>query len=296
MKRANKAKGQARNQKANKFSNNSSITIFPTREIEKPVPEVKKSLWSDEEYVAGFAENKKRVARTPPETLKKSVRNLDEDSNDGKKHKELKVNPHGESREEINQRQLAEVKECMNIEDPGETKENPDENKESESRIGEGPYETTSSSSKEESSSEEESISEEQEETAELAEKLNDMISTNSPDESVGLDLLRTLMKVPMTKHILLETDIANIVTRFRTICKTDEVSTLRIALFERGKNYCRKIQMQRRNTMTNLVFMVKICHVPKWNTKLLFRNEISPNRARGLVYWLSLILTCNQE
>ena len=71
MKRANKAKVRARNQSANKFMENVPITIYPSKKIEKPVSEVKKGVLSDEEYVAGFAENKKRVTRTPPETLKK---------------------------------------------------------------------------------------------------------------------------------------------------------------------------------------------------------------------------------
>ena len=104
MKRANKAKVQTRS--AHKFMENVPIIIYPSKKIEKPVPEVKKGLLSDEEYVA---ENKKRVARTPPETLKKTVRNLNEDLNDSKKLEDVKVNPQGESREEIDRRQVPEV-------------------------------------------------------------------------------------------------------------------------------------------------------------------------------------------
>ena len=196
MKRANKSKMQSRNQRAFKFMENVPTTIYPRKKIET-VPEVEQGLLPDEEYAAGFAENKKRLARTPPETLKKSVRNLNEDLNERKKLNDVKVNPQGETREQIDRRQIEEVKEFMNVEDPRDTGENLNVIEESSTRTGEVGDGTTSSSSDEDSSSEESSSSSEEEtitneqheEVVEIDKKFKEIIETKSQNETVGNDV-----------------------------------------------------------------------------------------------------------
>ena len=167
MKNANKAKPkvqakvQAKNQKGKDVKEDTQTSVPPNREIEKPVPDVKRGgQWGDEEYAAGFAENRKRVARTPPETLKKAVRNLDEELNESKKLRDVGANPHVETREEINRRNIMEVKNCMDVE---ETEENPNVISDDTTGAGEMNDGTASSSSDGETSSEGDSSSEEEE-------------------------------------------------------------------------------------------------------------------------------------
>ena len=103
-------------------------------------------------------------------------------------------------------------------------------------QVGKETDETTSSD-EESSSSEDESPSEEEESTPEeeptnevqkqimkIKEKLKEMVKINPPDESAGLDIMKTIIKIPVTKQILLETDIINTVYDFREICKSDEI------------------------------------------------------------------------
>ena len=179
---ANKTKPQVKNvsQKTSEFwKKNSPSSSSPNLETEKSAPGGKKCMWSDEDYEAGFAENRKRVARTPPEIPKKAVRKLDEELDDSKKLKDFQTNPHGESREEINPRQITEVKDCMDVE---ETKENSNMIEESSTRTGEIDDRTDSSSlggdssSAEDSSSEEETVNEKQHCT-------NDKPSTNAEEK-----------------------------------------------------------------------------------------------------------------
>ena len=180
------------------------------------------------------------MARTPPETFKKAVRNLNEDLNDSKKLKDVKVNPQGESREEKDRRQVAEVKECMDLEDPGMTGENVNVTEESPTRTGEVDDGTTSSSSngdsssegdtssEGDSSSEEDTITDEQhEEIVEIEKQFKEMVTTKSPNEALGLELIRKLLILPMSLDILSETHIARTVNNFRKICRTDEVMSL---------------------------------------------------------------------
>ena len=240
MKRSNKAKAQSRNQSANKFTENVPITIYPCKKIVKPVPEVEKGLMPDEEYAAGFAENKKRVARTPPETLKKAVRNLNEDLNDSKKLKDIKVNPQGESKEEMDRRQIAEVKDYMDLEDHGMTGESANVTKESPTRTGKEDDGTTSSSSNGDSasdgdsssdgdpSSEEDSITDEQyEEIAGIQKQFEEMVETKSPNEALGVDLIKKLLQLPISLDILRKYQIARAINNFRKICRTDEIISL---------------------------------------------------------------------
>ena len=118
MSRSNRAKARAaRNDGSNKNSNNNS-----TEEIERSDKhnDVKKSLWGDEEdYSTGFVENRKRVARTPPETLYKRR----------------------DTKEEITNREIAETKECLDIADPvdtdGSSQEDSDDTDESDNEEAE---------------------------------------------------------------------------------------------------------------------------------------------------------------
>ena len=54
------------------------------------------------------------------------------------------------------------------------------------------------------------------------------MIKTKSPDESAaGLDIIKTLIKIPVSKQVLDETDIMNTVYDYREMCKSDEIISL---------------------------------------------------------------------
>ena len=238
MKNANKAKAkvQAKNQKGKDVKEDNQTSVLPNQELEKPVPDVKRGQWGDEEYAAGFAENKKRVARTPPETLKKIVRNLDEELNESKKLRDVGANPHVETREEINRRNIADVKDCMEVE---ETEENPNVITDDTAGAGEMNDGTTSSSSdgetsEEDSSSEEEIMNEEQyEELLNIQKQFQEMISTKTPIESTGLELIKRLLILPMSLDFLRGHRIAKTVNDFRRICRTEEIMSLGDTLME---------------------------------------------------------------
>ena len=68
MNRSNSTRARGKNQRGAKVTNN-----VPRQENKKPMPGAKESSVSDEEYDAGFKENKKRVARSPPEELQKRL-------------------------------------------------------------------------------------------------------------------------------------------------------------------------------------------------------------------------------
>ena len=115
MTRSNKTKAQAvKIDKANKNSNNKSTEEIkkPEKESEKQIPDVKKTLWGDEDYATGFVESRKRVARTPPETMSKRR----------------------DTKEEITNREIAETKDCLDIEDPVETEDSSEEDSNDEEK------------------------------------------------------------------------------------------------------------------------------------------------------------------
>ena len=117
MNRSNSTRARGKNQRGAKVTNN-----VPRQENKKPMPGAKETSVSDEDYDEGFKENKKRVARSPPEEVQKmAARKLDKDLTETDKHKDIQINPQGESRREIDRRQLADVKECLNIDETEET-------------------------------------------------------------------------------------------------------------------------------------------------------------------------------
>ena len=69
MKGANKSKPQAKNQNVNKAANSR-----PIQEKEKPAPDAKRNLWSDEDYATGFTDSKKKGWHEPLQTLHRKSR------------------------------------------------------------------------------------------------------------------------------------------------------------------------------------------------------------------------------
>ena len=144
---------------------------------------------------------------------------MDEDVKEGKKTEEIKINPHHGTKEEVNKRKIAEIKDSMDIDDT-EIKEIPE--------IDEGSSSEEESSSDEDSSSDDDSISEEHvQEIIEIEKKLDDMITAGNYDEAVGMYQMRKLIKLPISVGILHETTIARTVGRFERRCKTKAVSDM---------------------------------------------------------------------
>ena len=125
MTRSNKTKAQAAK---NETTTKSTDSILPQdnkkQENEKQNSGAKKSLWSDDpEYVSGFVETRKRVARTTPETLMKRVGhkpNNGGSSNVMNSKRTTDANPRRDVKEEIERREIAETKDCLNIQDADE--------------------------------------------------------------------------------------------------------------------------------------------------------------------------------
>lgn len=75
-----------------------------------------------------------------------------------------------------------------------------------------------------------------QDEVIKIGKKLEKLISSKSTDDSIGLDLLKSLQKLPMTLDVLTKTRIGMTVNNFRKTCKKDEVVTLAKSLIKSWK------------------------------------------------------------
>lgn len=73
-------------------------------------------------------------------------------------------------------------------------------------------------------------------EVLKIGKKLEKMISSKSTDDSLGLDLLKALQKLPMTLDVLTKTRVGMTVNNFRKTCKKEEVVTLAKALIKSWK------------------------------------------------------------
>ena len=169
------------------------------------------------------------MARTPPESLKKAVRNLDEELNESKKLKDVGANSHVETREEVNRRNIAEVKDCMDVE---ETEENPNViPDETCLNIPDSDEAGKSSEGSSEDESEEDSGDEENSELIDeafsIGKRLDSMVSSNAVEEEIGLDLMKTLSNLPITYEILKVTRIGRSVNQFHVCCKNKEIVKL---------------------------------------------------------------------
>ena len=243
MTRSNRAKAQAaRNDKGNTNSGNTSTQEKEklkkseaeslTREtIGKQIPSAKKSLDWDEDYATGFVDTRKRVARTPPETLMKRLGHKPASS--GSKDvinpnesvtENVETNPRRETKEETEKREIAETKECLNIHYSDEAEKSSEGSSEDDS----------------EEESEDESEKESEDENSELVNeitsigtRLDTMISSNSVDEGIGLDLMKTLFNLPMSCEILQVTRIGKVVNDFRRRCLSSEAATFGRKLIE---------------------------------------------------------------
>jgi transcription elongation factor S-II len=69
-----------------------------------------------------------------------------------------------------------------------------------------------------------------------IGKKLEKMISTKDVNESISIDLLNSLKKMPMTLEVLTKTKIGITVNTFRKLCKSDEVVQLSKALIKHWK------------------------------------------------------------
>ena len=120
------------------------------------------------------------------------------------------ANPRRDTEEEIEKREIAETKDCLSIQDADETE--------------------ASSEDDSEDDSEEDSDVEDTElkgEIISIGKRLETMVSSNSIDEAIGLDLMKTLKTLPMSLDMLKETRIGRSVGIFRKACKTKEAAAM---------------------------------------------------------------------
>ena len=200
-KRTSKAKPTELNKYLEKATSSLGQSKTNEKDNKKKLPETKDVSISENDYASGFTE-KQKVQRTPPVmAIKRPNQKSDSEEENDKKKKIKEDNiktAQQENKDDREKRELAETKECMSIEE----------------------------SSDEEDSDEEDSTDEEHGKVDEIGKKLNDMISSNSLNEKVGLELLNELSELSIPKETMTDTDIGRTVNVFRRNWNNDKIKT----------------------------------------------------------------------